>query len=46
MWLLLLVIVLAAMDVIAVDHLRIDAAASKTSDRAVEDRSAIGEQNG
>lgn len=46
MWLLLLVIVLAAMDVIAVDHLRIDAAASKTSDSADEDRSATGEQNG
>ena len=46
MWLFLLVMVLAALDVIAVDHLRINAAASKTSGNADEDHSAAGEQNG
>ena len=46
MWLLLLVMMLAALDVIAVDYLRINAAASKTSDSADVDRSATGDQNG
>lgn len=37
MWLLLLVIVLAALDVISADHLRIDAASSKFSGSSDED---------